>query len=226
MTTLVIIRPEPGASATLEAARALGLDASSFPLSEVQPRNWRMPDPADFDAILIGSANVFRAHQSWIEAFRHLPVHAVGQATAEAAREAGFEIGFIGKGGLQSVLDAHEGQKIRYLRLSGSERVDLKPYRGMVIDTRVTYEVVHHPLPQELQQLLASGDCLVLLHSAAAARHFASECDRIGLDRSSISLATIGPRVSAAAGEGWKELRHAPQPNDAALLALVADMCH
>ena len=67
---------------------------------------------------------------------------------------------------------------------------------------------------------------LVLLHSAAAARHFAAECDRCGVPRGAVRLAALGPRIAAAAGEGWREVRSAAEPREAALLALARQMCH
>ncbi|MBS1240071.1 MAG: uroporphyrinogen-III synthase, partial [Proteobacteria bacterium] len=63
-------------------------------------------------------------------------------------------------------------------------------------------------------------------HSAEAARHFTAECDRLGLDRANIALAALGPRIAAAGGGGWREVRSAQSPREAALLALARDMCH
>ena len=67
--------------------------------------------------------------------------------------------------------------------------------------------------------------CVVALHSAEAARHFALECQRLKIDRIQIALACIGARVSEAAGTGWAKVRSAPSPDDTALLALAAEMC-
>ena len=58
---LVIIRPEPGCSASLATARAMpGTLAHGFPLFEVTPRSWEAVPPDAFDALLIGSPAVFR----------------------------------------------------------------------------------------------------------------------------------------------------------------------
>ncbi|OYX67051.1 MAG: hypothetical protein B7Y88_04320 [Sphingomonadales bacterium 32-64-17] len=222
--SLIVIRPEPGATSTAAAARARGLDMEVFPLSEAQATQWSAPDPQNFDALLVGSANVFRLGGAWMDAFRKLPVHAVGQTTAEAARSAGFQVDLIGKGGLQSILDAQAGQTIRYLRLGGAERVAVNPAPGTVIEARTVYEIVHLPMPQALADRLREGKALVLLHSAGAARHFAAECDGLGIARGGIGLACLGPRIAEAAGEGWATIASAPQPGDAALLALAAEL--
>jgi uroporphyrinogen-III synthase len=67
---------------------------------------------------------------------------------------------------------------------------------------------------------------LVLLHSAAAARHFAAECERLAVQRGAIRLAALGPRIAEAAGAGWADVRSATEANEPALLALARDMCH
>ena len=66
---------------------------------------------------------------------------------------------------------------------------------------------------------------VVLLHSAAAARHLAELCTQDGIDRATIALACLGPRIAEAAGAGWREVGVASRPDDAALLALAARMC-
>lgn len=222
---IFVIRPEPGLQATLQSARERGLAAVGLPLFEVMPLSWAVPDPTDFDALLVGSANAFRLAGAGLASLKGLPVHAVGEVTANAARSAGFAVEQVGEGGLQSVLDGVT-RPTRFLRLAGVERVPLEAPEGSTITTREVYEVRALPITGSAQVSLRAGDPLVLLHSAAAARHFAAEVDRLGLDRAAIRLACIGPRVAQAAGEGWAACEAAPQPNDDALLALASDMCH
>ena len=217
------IRPEPGLQATLQAARNLGLAIIGRPLFEVHPVGWVVPDPGGFDALLVGSANAFRHAGAGLEALQALPVHAVGQATAEAAREAGFTVAQSGEGGLQAVVEGAQAP-LRFLRLAGAEHVPLELPEGISAETRVVYTVRPIPLTGGDEISLRASDSIVLLHSAAAARHFAAEVDRRGLDRKAIALACIGPRVADAAGTGWARVRSAPQPNDAALLELAGEM--
>ena len=221
---IFVIRPEPGLQSTLQSAREMGLAAVGLPLFEVMPLAWEAPDPAEFDALLLGSANAVRRGGKQLEQFTALPVHAVGQATADAAKDAGFTVDRVGEGGLQAVLDAND-KPTRYLRLGGVEKVDLDA--GVhTIAARDVYDVRPLPISGSSQIGLRTGTPCVMLHSAAAARHFGAEIDRIGLDRSAIYLACIGQRVAAAAGPGWASVQSAPQPNDADLLALARDMCH
>jgi uroporphyrinogen-III synthase len=221
---VIAIRPEPGCSATVEAGRALGLAIEGHPMFEVRPLAWDAPPADEVDALLLGSANAVRHGGRALEAFRDKPVHAVGDATAAAAEAAGFTIASFGRGELQALLDTLAGP-LRLLRLTGAEHVPLAPPPGVELVTRVAYESVSLPLRAALAGELGQG-AVVLLHSAAAARHFASECVRLAIPRSAVGLAALGPRIAAAAGAGWREVRSADEPREAALLALAHDMCH
>lgn len=221
---IFVIRPEPGLQATLQLAREMGLAAVGMPLFEVMPLAWDAPEADGFDTLLLGSANALRHGGAALEKYLELPVHAVGKVTAEAAREAGFTVERTGEGGLQNVLDDNE-VPTRYLRLGGVEKVPLTPGHH-TITARDVYEVRALPITGSAQVGLRTGQSCILLHSAAAARHFRSEIDRLGFDRGAIRLACIGARVAAAAGDGWQDCQSAPQPDDNALLALARDMCH
>jgi uroporphyrinogen-III synthase len=223
MTALHVIRPEPGCSATVTAARELGLDARGAPLFEIHPCAWDLPD-GRFDAVLAGSASAFRHGGESLARLHDLPVYAVGEATSEAARDLGFTIAATGTGGLQELLARIDPSHRRLLRLAGAERVMLEPPKGTELVERVVYSSAALAMPDELAEELRTGG-IVLLHSAAAARHFAAECDRLAITRGGLSLAAIGPRVAAAVGDGWGTIVSAIQPNDAALLALARGMC-
>ena len=221
---IVTIRPEPGASFTVATGDEEGLEVAAFPLFAVRPLPWQAPDPETVDGLLLGSANAIRHGGPELERVRALPAWCVGQATAAAARDAGFRIAAIGTGGLQQVLDGLAGQRLRLLRLSGAERVPLAAPEGVAIAESTVYETRAMPLPNALEATLRDG-ALVLLHSAAAARHLASEVDRLEIARGRIALAALGPRIADAAGTGWHAIRSAEMPSDEALLSLARLMC-
>lgn len=224
MVPLVVIRPEPGCTATVEAARALGLETIAAPLFTIEPRSWQAPLAGSYDALLIGSANVLRHGGRGLAALKGLPVHAVGETTAQAARDLGFAVASTGSGGLQAILDALPPQHRRLLRLAGDERVPLVLPDGVTMDERVTYASVACPLPADLAELLRRP-AIIAAHSAEAVRHLTAECVRLGLRRAPLRIAALGPRVAQAAGEGWGEVAAASLPNDKALLALARQMC-
>ncbi|WDF73305.1 uroporphyrinogen-III synthase [Novosphingobium sp. KACC 22771] len=226
---IVILRPEPGASASLQAAAALGLDAYAFPLFHTVARAWDAPSPDAFDALLLGSANALRHGGEGLNAYAGKPTYCVGDVTTQAALSHGFSIAAQGSGGLQDVLDK-VGDHARLLRLSGEERVALCPPPGVTVEERVVYASLPAPMPVELARLMgvaALPGLIVMLHSGAAARHFIAECARLGLSRSRITAITIGPRVTQICDEtgGWRDVLTAQAPGDAAMLALARQTC-
>lgn len=218
-TAIIAIRPEPGLSSTLELGKELGLPIEGIALSTAEPVQWEAPSLEGIDAILVGSANAFRHGGPQLEHLKHLPVHAVGHATAKAARDAGFGVALTGDGGLQPLLDTLAVAPAHYIRLAGEERITLHPPEGVTITEKVVYRMRH--LPLENAPPLPG---IVLLYSAASAQHFANECVRLGVDRSQITLAALGPRILAAAGSGWAATHAPASPNEAELLALAQDI--
>lgn len=224
MIPLAIIRPEPGAAATVRAARALGLDARAFPLFAIAPRPWDAPPRADIDALLLGSANALRHAGAALADYAGMPAYAVGETTAQAARDAGLRVAFTGSGGLQGGIAHLEPGHRRLLRLCGETRVALEVPAGFRLVERACYASVALPMPPGLIALLRAP-VVVALHSAEAARHFAAGCADAGLDRGRIALACLAGRVATAAGSGWRGCDVADRADDAALLALAARMC-
>ena len=221
--TVLVIRPEPGLSATMAAAKELGLNAIGYPLFEIRAVAWECPNPHAFDALLIGSANAVRHGGATLEKLKDKPVHVVGESTGKAARDAGFQVASVGSGGLQNVLDQIE-TPARLLRVAGADHVPLTVPDGITMHTEIAYEAVPLDMPEALRTL-HDLDLVVLLHSAAAAEQFDRESRRLTLNRKSISVLAIGPRVASAAGEGWKAIHVSPRPNDHAMLEMAKDVC-
>tara|TARA_B100000378_G_scaffold42919_1_gene32138 strand:+ start:73085 stop:73774 length:690 start_codon:yes stop_codon:yes gene_type:complete len=222
---IVTIRPAPGDRATVERAAHQGLKVETYPLFSAGPVPWSVPEPVDFDAVLLGSANALRHGGAGLAALTGLPALCVGQTTAMAAEHAGFDVVATGARGMQSLLPhAKARQMNRLLRLSGEAHVPLDLPEGIAVDTRITYTVSAHPIDAELAEMLADG-ALILLHSGQAARHFAQECGRLGLEKDRIALACLAPRIADMAGTGWADCHHASSPDDSALLELARQMC-
>jgi uroporphyrinogen-III synthase len=220
---LMVLRPEPGCRETISKARGVGLIAIAAPLFQIEAATWQIPDVARFDAIAAGSANAFRFGGSALRSLASLPVHAVGERTAEAARAAGFAIASVGETHLQDVVDRLRGP-MRLLRLAGEKRVSLDPPAGVTIEELVIYRAERQPLSTGVAAALQGG-AVALLHSGEAASHFAAECDRLAIDRGRVAIAALAPRIAAAAGGGWRTVATAAEPNDAALLVIAAQLC-
>nr|WP_137677814.1 uroporphyrinogen-III synthase [Parerythrobacter lutipelagi] len=219
------IRPEPGYSQTIDSGRELGLDMAGEPLFEIETVAWNLPEELAFDGLLIGSGNVFRHGGEQMAKLAFIPVLAVGKTTADVAKNAGFSVAQTGSGGLQELLNSLTVRSLKLLRLGGQDRVSLTPPRGITITDRVVYRAAMRAMSTQMSEALGPGG-VVLLHSARAARHFAEECDRCGIQRAKIAIAAIAPRVAESAGKGWKSVSVAPSADDTALLALARDMCN
>lgn len=212
---LLVLRPEPGATATAKRARDLGLDPIVAPLFEVRPRAWTMPE-APVDAVMLTSANAARALGAVPPELTALPAYAVGAKTAAAARAAGFADIRTGEAGVSELVrKAVADGMATMLHLAGEDRTafDAGPLR---IVTRIVYaaEAADPPPP------LPEGDAVTLLHSARAARRFAAL-----VDPARFAIAAISPAAAEAAGAGWRRVGIAARPDDDALLAVAARLC-
>lgn len=221
---LIVLRPEPGARRTIDAAGALGLAAMAVPLFAIERLHWFPPEPSRFEAIMFTSANAVRMGGGDLARFAALPVYAVGAATAEAARHAGFSHVREGPGdaaGLAALL-ARDGV-FRALHFCGAHRRE-SAAPGLMIERVPVYESRAIDRPAGLPDALATGP-LALIHSPRAGARFAELVDRLGCPRLSIALAAISAAALAAAGEGWAAAKVAERPDDTALLALAAGLC-
>lgn len=86
---VLVTRPEPGASRTAEKLRALGHEPVLLPLTRIAALAPEWP-AGKFEAVLATSANALLSASTLPEQWKALPVHTVGQRTADAARNAGF----------------------------------------------------------------------------------------------------------------------------------------
>ncbi len=87
---VLVMRAKADAERTAAALKALGHDAVLAPVLRIVPRQAPVPT-ARFEAVLATSAHAFVGGQEAVEALHRLPLFAVGAATAEAGRRAGFK---------------------------------------------------------------------------------------------------------------------------------------
>jgi len=216
MRRVLVLRPEPGASATVERAREMGLDAVAVPLFAVEPVAWKVPDPARFDGLLLTSANAARHGGEQLQRLRGLRVYAVGEATAEAARDAGFDIAATGEGGVDRLLGSIDAG-LKLLHLCGENR---REPQGT--GQRITPIAVYRAEAIAAPDLSAAEGAIALIHSPRAGRRFAD----LAHDRASIAIAAISLAAAEAVGTGWRAVESAAAPTDEALLALAARLCN
>lgn len=216
MRRLLVLRPEPGASATARRVRELGLEAVTIPLFEVDPVAWEAPEASAFDGLLLTSAQAVRLGGEQLDCLRGLKVYAVGEATADAARMAGFDVATTGTAGVEGLLD-EIGTKLRLLHLCGQHRKEPVGAAQSIKEL-----VVYRSTAIEAPDLRGISGSVALIHSPRAGRRFAELVE----DRASIALAAISSAAAEAAGGGWESAQSARNPSDDALLALAVRLCN
>lgn len=214
MRKLLILRPEPGASATAERARVLGLDPVVRPLFKFEPVAWSPPDPALFDALLFTSANALRHGGAGLAALTVLPVVAVGSATADAARMCGFDVAAIGTANAAALLGMLPGRR-SLLHLAGEDRAEIDSSHSVEAIT------IYRAIPLADPELPDLSGKVIAVHSPRAGARLAE----LGADRSAAIIAAISEAAAAACGPGWPTVEWADEPTDSALLALAARLC-
>jgi uroporphyrinogen-III synthase len=221
MIPLLVVRPAPAADETAARARAAGFDAVAAPIFTLVAVAWDVPDPADHDAVMLTSATAARLAGPALARFTHLPAHAVGAATAAAARAAGFADVRAGSSDAAALVAQMATAGVtRPLHLAGREH---RPPAdsALPITRRIVYAADPVArLPDAAHAALARG-AVTLLHSPRAAATFAALVKAAGFDRSALRVAAI----SAAAAGDWPGAAIAAQPTDAALLAAAGRLC-
>ena len=177
--TVWITRTRPGADATARAVRALGHTAIVEPLFEVRDLATDL-DLGAAAALAFTSANAVRALAGRISD-RSLRVFAVGDATAQAAREAGFRNVLSTRGDVEALAAGILSRKRELtgpiLHPGGAELagdlVGALAKGGVEARAVALYETVERPAPPAVVEQLAAIDD-VLLHSPRGARALAA----------------------------------------------------
>ncbi|MCE7795667.1 uroporphyrinogen-III synthase [Sphingobium sufflavum] len=215
---VLVLRPEPGATRTGEALGKAGFRPVSYPLYVVETVEWTPPDPAQYDAVLVTSANAMRLGGPGVSRYCRLPLFAVGEASARAAQRAGFRDVTTGGGNapLTLPLIVAAGYS-RILHLCGMEVREVDDL-GLSITRLPVYGTMPTGDAQGLAQALPrEREIFALVHSPRAGGRLAELVSPADRDR--ITILAISGAASEACGEGWHGRVIAGAATDAALLA-------
>ncbi|MFY0308444.1 uroporphyrinogen-III synthase [Leisingera sp. D0M16] len=226
MVPLLMTRPLAAAERFVaglpEAARA-GLRVIYAPLMEIRPAQ----APVDLDhvkAVIFTSANGVEAASR--ETAARLPAYCVGERTAQAAAEAGWQASCLGHCAdelVAALLSQRPEAPLLHLR-GGHARGEIAERLtsgGIPCQEQILYDQVLLPLTDEAKMALAAQtDVIVPLFSPRTARHFANLCG----DASHLHLIALSPAVAEPLkGLNCKTLRVSKTPDAAALAAAVLD---
>ena len=228
---VVVTRPQVDAERTATAVRAKGHDVLVAPLMRVEPvaadlgGNW--------GGIIITSANAPGAIAER-DALMKRPVFAVGQRSADAARQAGFA-NVASAGGdvrdlVKLIAERRADAKAPLLYIAGEDRAaDLiaeLAAHGIAAELRVVYRAATAPFPPELIAALQAGDVDAVLHfskrSAENYRAGAEEADISG-EALAVRHLCLSEQVAAPLkAAGAVRIFVARRLDEAALLELLA----
>lgn len=230
---VLVTRPREDAAGLAEALTARGCEAVLEPLFHVEFMDTAALDLSGVHAFLLTSANGARA-LSRRDVSRELPVYAVGDATASAAREAGFEQVQSADGGAGQLAELVKDRVPRdagiLLHVAGSEVAgDLG---GTLESAGYTYRraVLYRAVPVKgltasTVAALKDGDIdAVVFYSPRSAETCIELMRKARLVRAARGLDALC--LSRAVGEAaseltWRDVRVAPRPDQESLLGLI-----
>lgn len=191
----------------------MGLAPVVAPLFEICDMDPGPVDAADYDAVLLTSANGARRAPAGVTG---LPCFAVGDGTASAARSAGFADLRVGPsdGAAAAAMIAEAGLG-RVLHLCGRDHLPVEQ-AGVRIERRIVYAAEPTAWPG------FEGPAVAMIHSPRAGARFAA----LVRDRAAIAVAAISAAAAEATGQGWAAKAVAAAPRDQALLELAAKLCN
>jgi uroporphyrinogen-III synthase len=233
---VLVTRPSPDDELTAGALRARGFEVLCAPMLRFEAVPFQDDAEANYGAVLVTSANALRAVAPQLGNSRlfKLPLFAVGEHTATAARDAGFMEVIVSKGdagALRELLLATAKSKqlkktIPLLYLAGADLArDLAgelAEKGFTVATRTTYRMVPAPdLPREVCDAFVADRIEAVLHySRRSARAFLEAARAGGVEISALALpqCCISAAVAAVLREaGASQVAAATSPDEKAL---------
>jgi uroporphyrinogen-III synthase len=232
---LLVTRPGPDAERTAAALRARGHVVLVAPLLRIEPLEHAEIGPGPFVALLVTSANAAPAiarHERFAQ-LRALPVFAVGDRSAEAMRAVGFADVTSAQGDVGDLAEL-AASRIKpsgsLLYLAGADRsgdlAGILSGRGLAVSRAVIYRAVPAGalLPAAVSAM-ADGIDGVLHFSRRSSEMYVNAARAGSLQDTAvkrlihfcISVQVAEPLVEAGAAD----TRVAPEPTEAALLALI-----
>src|SRR6266404_6148359 len=212
---VLVTRPHPDDETTAAGLRARGYEVLQAPMLRFEPVAFHDDLDARYGAVIVTSANALRGIEPHLAGSRllKLPLFAVGEHTAAAARGAGFDHVIPAKGDaamlrdlvLKSVKAKALKKASTLLYLAGADLArDLAGElgeRGFTVVTHTTYRMIPATsLPREVCDAFVANEVEAVLHySRRSARAFLDAARAGGVEISALALpqCCISPAVAA-----------------------------
>ena len=201
---ILVTRPHPDDETTAAALRAKGLKVLQAPMLRFEPIAFHDDADARYGAVIVTSANALRGIEAHLQGHRllKLPLFAVGEHTADAARRVGFSNVISASGEATSLRDSVAASvKAKTLKKSGTllylAGADLARdlagelgERGFTVVTHTTYRMIPVPglPPEAVEAFAANGIEAVLHYSRRSARAFLEAARAAGVEISALAI--------------------------------------
>jgi uroporphyrinogen-III synthase len=201
---VLVTRPHPDDEATATSLRARGFEVLKAPMLRFEPVPFHDDGEAEYGAVIVTSANALRGIEPQLQAspLLGLPLFAVGEHTASAARSAGFENVMSASGDAGSlrdlVLASVKAKALKktspLLYLAGADVArDLAGElgeRGFTVVIHTTYRMAAvSDLPRETSDAFAANRIEAVLHySRRSARAFLEAARAAGVEITALSI--------------------------------------
>lgn len=245
---VLVTRAAHQAGKLSEGLRTLGAAPVEVPVLEIgPPASFEALDRAlnhfnDYDWLILTSANTVRALGEraaalGIELGRSvsMKVATVGEGTAAAAREAGFQITFVpviyvAESLIEGMVGLAAGQRILLARAAVARDVipDALHAAGATVDVVDAYRnVMPEAAPELLRQAMAGGIDAATFTSSSSVTHLAEAARAAGLEwpLAGVPAVSIGPITSETLRElGWEPAIEAEPSDIPGLVAAVSQL--
>ena len=237
---VLVTRPQPDDEATAASLRAKGRNVLLAPMLRFEPVAFHDDVDAHYGAVIVTSANALRGIEPHLAGSRllKLPLFAVGEHTAAAARRAGFGHVILANGDAASLRDSVlAGVKAKVLKkastllyLAGADLArDLAGElgeRGFSVVTQTTYRMVPlSGLPREICEAFAANRIEAVLHySRRSARAFLESVRAAGVEISALAIpqCCISAAVASVVRDaGATRVMAAASPDENAVFELL-----
>ena len=237
---VLVTRPQPDNEATATTLRARGFEVLLAPMLRFEALAFQDDADARYGAVIVTSANALRGFEQHPAGQRllKLPLFAVGEHTAAAARSVGFDKVISANGDVAALREAILARvKARELKkaspllyLAGADLArdlagDLGE-RGFTVVTQTTYRMIPVlSLPREVADGFAANRIKAVLHySRRSARAFLEAARAAGVEISALAIpqCCISDAVASVVRDaGATQVLTARSPDESALLDVL-----
>lgn len=253
---VVITRPEPMAVETEKRLNAMGIETLLLPMHKVEALPLAPHETAEIDdiddtddtgpALIVTSLNgvAFGLQRSTVE--RSIPVYAVGDKTAEAARKLGFREVHSAAGNAHDLVALIKKQattieqfiQYNFIHYTGGTLPRADDHRqfasttalnindalaevGISVKTVMCYGLVRSP--HKLQEYDFDSYNHVLFYAASALQQFETLARQAEIPHilKGMTAYCLSERIKEASDAEWNSIKCAAEPTESALLALL-----